>query len=100
MEQARDAAFTTLVFAELLRAFGARSATLTIWQLGLFSNLRLFLVVALGFLLQYGIHHIPGLQTLFGINAMTLTQCVIWAAVGSIPFIVLELRKVIRRGQN
>ncbi|HKX53594.1 MAG TPA: cation-translocating P-type ATPase [Nitrosospira sp.] len=100
LEQARDAAFTTLVFAELLRAFGARSATLTIWQLGLFSNLRLFLVVALGFLLQYGIHHIPGLQTLFGINAMTLTQCVIWAAVGSIPFIVLELRKVIRRGQN
>jgi Ca2+-transporting ATPase len=41
LAEARDAAFSVLVTAELLRAFGARSEVKTIWQVGLFSNLRL-----------------------------------------------------------
>lgn len=97
LEQARDAAFTALVIAELLRAFGARSERRTIWQIGLFSNLRLFLVVAVSFALQLAIHHVPMLQTLFQIEPVSLNQCVGWIGVGFIPLIVLELRKVIRR---
>ncbi len=97
VEQARDAAFTTLVFAELLRAFGARSSTRTIWQLGLFSNLKLFAIVALGFSLQYGIHHIPALQTLFSIEPMTLNQCLAWTAISFIPFLALEIIKLLRQ---
>src|SRR5262249_55248215 len=42
VEDARNAAFSALVIAELLRSFGARSETQTIWQVGLFSNMRLF----------------------------------------------------------
>jgi Ca2+-transporting ATPase len=95
LEQARDAAFTTLVFAELLRAFGARSNTRTIWQVGLFSNMKLFAVVAISFAFQYGIHHIPALQTLFSIEPVTMNQCLVWTGLGFIPLIVLELRKVI-----
>lgn len=38
IEQARDAAFTTLVIAGLLRAFGARSEQHTVWEMSLFSN--------------------------------------------------------------
>ena len=97
LEQARDAAFTALVIAELLRAFGARSEQRTIWQIGLFSNMRLFLVVAVSFALQLAIHHVPMFQTLFKIEPITLSQCVGWIGVGFIPLIVLELRKVIRR---
>jgi Ca2+-transporting ATPase len=100
LEQARDAAFTALVIAELLRAFGARSEQLTIWQIGLFSNLRLFLIVAVSFALQLAIHHVPMLQTLFQIEPVSLNQCVVWIGVGFIPLIVLELRKVIRRPQT
>ncbi|HYE36924.1 cation-translocating P-type ATPase [Methylocaldum sp.] len=96
-EQARDAAFTALVFAELLRSFGARSNTRTIWQVGLFSNLKLFLVVAISLSFQYGIHHIPALQNLFGIEPITMTQCLAWTGLGFIPLAVLELRKLIRR---
>ena len=44
-EMARDHAFTALVYAELLRSFGARSETRSVWQVGLLSNLRLVLVV-------------------------------------------------------
>ncbi|WP_231383509.1 cation-translocating P-type ATPase [Methylobacter luteus] len=97
LEQARDAAFTALVIAELLRAFGARSEQRTIWQIGLFSNLRLFLIVAASFALQLAIHHVPMLQALFQIEPVSLNQCVAWIGVGSIPLMVLELRKVIRR---
>ncbi|MDD5269504.1 MAG: cation-translocating P-type ATPase [Methylococcales bacterium] len=97
LEQARDAAFTALVIAELLRAFGARSEQRTIWQIGLFSNIRLFLIVAVSFALQLAIHHVPILQTLFQIEPVSLNQCMSWIGVGFIPLIVLELRKVIRR---
>ncbi|SOD22827.1 cation-translocating P-type ATPase [Nitrosomonas ureae] len=96
LEQARNAAFTTLVIAELFRAFGARSEQRTIWQLGLFSNMRLFMVVAVSFALLLAIHHVPLFQALFQIAPITLDQCIGWIAVGLIPMIVLELRKVIR----
>jgi len=96
LEQARDAAFTALVIAELLRAFGARSEHRTIWQMGMFSNMRLFLIVAVSFALQLAIHHVPMFQTLFQIEPVSLHQCVAWIGVGFIPLIVLELRKVIR----
>jgi Cu+-exporting ATPase len=97
LEQARDAAFTALVITGLLRAFGARSEQHTLWQIGLFSNLRLFLVVAVSFALQLAIHHVPMFQTLFQIEPVMLNQCATWIGVGFIPLIVLELRKVIRR---
>ncbi|RFC36504.1 MAG: Ca2+-transporting ATPase [Candidatus Nitrotoga sp. LAW] len=96
LAQARDAAFTALVIAELLRAFGARSEQRTIWQMGLFSNMRLFLVVAVSFALQLAIHHVAMFQMLFKMEPITLNQCVAWIGVGFIPLIVLELRKVIR----
>jgi len=97
LEHARDAAFTALVITGLLRSFGARSEQRTLWQIGLFSNIRLFLVVAVSFTLQLAIHHVPMLQTLFQIEPVSLNQCVSWIGVGFIPLIVLELRKVIRR---
>jgi Ca2+-transporting ATPase len=96
LDQARDAAFTALVITELLRAFGARSEDRTIWQMGLFSNMRLFLIVAVSFALQLAIHHVPTFQTLFQIEPVTLHQCFSWFAVGFIPLIILELKKVIR----
>lgn len=100
LEQARNAAFTTLVIAELLRAFGARSEQLTIWQIGIFSNMRLFLIVAVSFALQLAIHHVPMLQTLFQLEPITLNQCAGWIGLGLIPMIVLEFRKVIRLRAN
>ena len=39
--EARDLAFSTLVFSELFRAFAARSPDALFWQVGVFTNLRL-----------------------------------------------------------
>jgi Ca2+-transporting ATPase len=97
IQGARDAAFTVLVMAELLRALGARSNSRTVWQMGLRSNLRLAAVVATGFALQLVIHHAPGAQTLFGIAPISLGQCVAWGALAAIPLILLEIGKVIGR---
>ena len=92
--QARDAAFTALVIAELCRSFGARSATRTVWQMGLFSNMSLFMVVAASFAIQIAIHHAGFLQGLFDIEPLSLQQCVAWTAAGFIPLLALEMRKV------
>jgi Ca2+-transporting ATPase len=80
-----------------MRSFGARSNTRTVWQMGLFTNMRLFLIVAASFSLQLAIHHIPVLQTLFGIEPISFYQCTGWIALGFIPLAALELRKVLRQ---
>jgi Ca2+-transporting ATPase len=100
LEGARDAAFSVLVIAELLRAFGARSDVKPIWHVGLFSNMRLFAIVVASFALQLIIHHLPALQMLFGTEPISLPQCIAWLALGSVPMMTLELRKVLCRSRQ
>jgi Ca2+-transporting ATPase len=94
---ARSAAFAVLVFEELLRSFSARSDTRTVWELGLFSNLRLVAVVALTLVLQLAIHATPGLRAVFGTQAMSFGQCAAWLALAALPVSILEVRKLLRR---
>jgi Ca2+-transporting ATPase len=100
LEDARDAAFSVLVIAELLRAFGARSNERTVWQVGLFSNLRLFGIVTASFALQLAIHHLPALQRLFGTAPVALRQCLAWLVLGAVPVTVLELQKLLQRSRQ
>jgi Ca2+-transporting ATPase len=95
--QARNMAFSVLVFGELFRAFAARSDTKLFWEVGALSNLKLLGVVALSVLLQLGIHHIPAAQSLFGIADLSLRDCGIALAIGLVPVSVLELSKLVRR---
>jgi Ca2+-transporting ATPase len=99
---ARNAAFPALVMAELLRSFGARGETRTVWQIGLFTNLRLFLIVVVSFALQLLIHHVPVFETFFEAEPITLAQCVAWTVLGALSLLVLEGGKVWRqlRGQR
>ena len=94
LERARTAAFSTLIVAELLRAFGARSERRTVWQMGLFSNRPLWGIVAASFTLQLAISHLPALQQLFGIAPISLRQWSAWIMLGAVPLLVLELRKI------
>ncbi len=48
-ETARTYAFAVLVFAELLRSFGARSESKPVWRISLFTNVNLVIVVAMSF---------------------------------------------------
>ena len=57
LETARTHAFGVLVFAELLKPFSFRSATLPIWRMNHFSNLNLLAVVGISIGFQIWSHH-------------------------------------------
>ncbi len=97
LDQARNLAFSVLVFGELLRAFSARDPDRPFWEVGLFSNMKLFLIVLLSIMVQLGIHHVPATQEIFSIGPLGLSDCILSLAVGAIPLTVLELEKLCRR---
>jgi Ca2+-transporting ATPase len=96
---ARNAAFSVLVFAELLRAFGARSEDRPLWQIGLLSNLRLFFVVAASFALQLLLHHVDALQRAFQTEPIGLREYLVWIALAAVPLAGLEIAKLARARQ-
>jgi len=97
LDHARDATFTTLAIAQLLWAFSARNNGKTIFEIGLLSNLGLFLTASLSFLLQWLIHHASALRSLFAIEPLSLLHFVAWTSLGLIPLTVLEMIKILRR---
>lgn len=97
LDQARNLAFSVLVFGELLRAFSARDPDRPFWEIGLFSNMKLFLIVLLSIMVQLGIHHVPATQELFSTGPLSLADCALSLVVGAIPLAVLELEKIWRR---
>jgi Ca2+-transporting ATPase len=100
IEVARAYAFTTLVYAELLRAFGARSATSPVWRSGVRSNLKLALVVAASVLIQFLLPHAGALGRALDVPAMPPLDCVALLAIGALPFAVLELFKLLHRSRS
>ncbi len=95
--EARNLAFTTLVFGELFRSFASRSPDKLFWEVGPFSNIRLLGVVVVSVLVQLGIHHVPALERLFQITTLSAPDCALTLASGLIPVTVLELSKLVRR---
>jgi len=94
LEQARSNTFAVLVFAELLRAFGARSEILPIWRPPFFSNLKLVVAVLICFGLQFWIHQNATLRQWFKTEPVSLAHGLMLLALGSIPLLALEGVKV------
>ena len=95
--EARNLAFSVLVFGELFRAFAARSTTRLFWEVGAFTNLRLLGVVVLSVVLQLAIHHIPAAQAVFETGPLSAADCVLTLLVALVPVTVIELSKLARR---
>ena len=100
IEMARTHAFAALVFAELLRAFGARSETRPLWRLNHLSNLNLIAVVAISFCIQVWSHHNAMLAGFLKTSLMPFSDCLMLLAVGTIPLVVLEGVKVLRNARR
>ena len=99
LETARTHAFAVLVFAELLRSFGARSDTRFVWEIGLGTNVRLLAVVVVSIALQITSHHVEWLGQILRTSAMPLSDCLVLLLFGAIPLVVLEIGKIwLRRG--
>jgi P-type Ca2+ transporter type 2C len=97
LPEARNLAFSVLVFGELFRAFAARSTTRVFWAVGAFTNLRLLGVVVFSALMQLGIHHSPAARTLFEIGPLSAADCVLTLAVALAPVTIIEVNKLLRR---
>lgn len=97
--EARNLAFSVIVFAELFRAFASRSTTKVFWEMGVFTNLRLLGVVVISAIVQIAIHHLPATQALFQLGDLSLADCGFSLAAGLIPVTVLELTKLLRRAK-
>lgn len=95
--EARNLAFSVLVFGELFRAFAARSTTRVFWEVGAFTNIRLLGVVAFSVLLQLGIHHIPAAQAVFEIGPLSAADCALTLLVAMGPVTAIEVTKLVRR---
>jgi Ca2+-transporting ATPase len=95
--EARNLAFSVIVFSELFRAFAARSTTHLFWEVGAFTNLRLLGVVLVSGVLQQGLHHIPLAQGLLGTGPLSAADGALAVALGLIPVSVLECSKLVRR---
>ena len=95
--EARNLAFSVLVFGELFRAFAARSTTRVLWEVGAFTNLRLVAVVVSSALMQLGIHHIPAVERLFLIAPLSTADCALTMLIALVPTTVIEVSKLARR---
>ena len=97
---ARTATFTVLVFAELFRAFGARSETKPVWRIALFSNPRLLLVIVLSVALQMLTLRDATLGHFLKASLLPMVDCLQLLAIGAIPLLVLEIVKIVRQARG
>ena len=97
LSEARNLAFSVLVFGELFRAFAARSTTRVFWEVGAFTNVRLLAVVLFSVLVQLGIHHIPAAQAAFEISPLSAADCALTLLAALGPVTVIEVGKLVRR---
>jgi magnesium-transporting ATPase (P-type) len=96
LEEARTAAFTVLVFAQLFNCFNARSETQSAFR-GLFLNPWLWSAIALSLAAQVAVVHAGFLNAAFGTMPLSLTQWLVCAAMGSLVLWASEISKLARR---
>lgn len=100
LEMARTHAFAALVFAELLRAFGARSETRPLWRMNHLANLNLVAVVAISFSIQVWSHHNALLAGFLKTSLMPFSECLMLLSISVLPLLALEGVKLLRRGST
>ena len=84
-EAARTSAFAVLVFAELLRSFGARSDTTPVWRISPFTNVSLLVVVAVSVGIQIWSHHSTTLGGWLKTSTLPLADSLMLVAAGHHP---------------
>jgi magnesium-transporting ATPase (P-type) len=94
LANARTAAFTVLVFAQLFNCFNARSESTSAFR-HLFVNPWLWGAIALSVALQIAVVNVPLLNTAFGTVPLALEQWLVCAALGSAVLWTSELRKLV-----
>jgi Ca2+-transporting ATPase len=94
--RARTVAFCVLVYAELFRALAARSRTLTLAQLGLFTNPPLLGAIVVSGLLQLFVVTLPFARPVFESAQEFTWEWVLMFLLALIPVTLIEVAKLVR----
>lgn len=93
---ARTYAFVTLITAELLRAYTARSEKFTVFKIGLFSNRNMNLATIISFAMLFVVLLVPSMQVIFKTQPLHFFDWDIILLFAILPFVFGELSKVVR----
>jgi Ca2+-transporting ATPase len=97
---AETMAFATLSLSELLRAYTARSERYPLLKMGVFSNPYMQWAVLFSTLVVLAILYIPGLNDIFGVEPLGLTQWLEILPLMFLPAIVAEVQKMVLYNQE
>ncbi len=93
---ARTMAFTTLVMFQMFNVFNARSATLSILRLGLFTNRWLLMAVGASVFFHTVVIYWTPMQNAFETVPLTAQDWLVAIGVGFSIIVVVELLKMVR----
>ena len=97
MTYARTMAFVVMAASQLFYSFSKRSATKSIFAIGLFSNKLLVGAVIAGLVLQYASISIPFLAAAFKVQNLSLPDWGLVFVLALIPLVLNEIIKVFIR---
>ena len=92
-EAAGTVAFATLAFAELLRAYSARSEEATLRKIGPFTNRWMQWAVATSFVLVLAVLYVPFLRPLFDVECLGIAGWGLIVPLSLVPALLIETRK-------
>ena len=87
-------AFATLCLARLFHGFNCRGKG-SIFKLGVFSNKYVWYAFAIGLVLLNAVLFIPGLQMLFEVESLMVSQYITIYVLAFIPTLIIQFTKVI-----
>ena len=94
---ARTMAFVVLAASQLFYSMSMRSATKSIFQVGLFTNKPLLGAIVVGFILQLGVISIPFLSSAFKVQNLNPHDWALVFGFALVPLFVNELIKLVLR---
>ncbi|WP_218143230.1 calcium-translocating P-type ATPase, PMCA-type [Sporolactobacillus nakayamae] len=97
---AETMAFVVLAVSQLFYSLSMRSASHSIFRVGLFSNKYLIGAILLGIVLQFAVISVPFLAAAFHVQMLSLQDWVIVILFALIPLLVNELIKLGMRVRN
>ncbi len=97
IERARTAAFVVLACSQLFHAFNCRSATRSLFKIGIFTNKSLVLATGISFLLQMMVVYVPFFQTVFKTEPLVVLDWLLAVGISSFPLWAMEITKKINK---
>ncbi|MDH7493597.1 MAG: calcium-translocating P-type ATPase, SERCA-type [Candidatus Saccharicenans sp.] len=97
IERARTAAFIVLSVSQLFHAFNCRSQMKSVFELGIFSNLKLVLAFLVSLSLQLSVVYLPSLQKIFKTQNLSLFDWSLVLVLSSLPLWGMEAVKLLNK---